>query len=324
MKRGFDLAIKELNGAGGVSSRKFDLVVEDSKFDPTQAVTVYRKLHDVNNIGIYVGITGSKIALPVCAAAKKDDVVIVDALGSAPKLTEEGGPNYFRVMASDSLAGQFDVEWATTMGMKAPVVVYAEDDWGASYRKSIIAYLGKKGFSNVPVHAVTQGSLDFRVQVQKLKANNGDTIFLLLYPKEAASFLQQLKEAGIKARIFGSDNLSSPEFTAVGNKVVEGVFVALPAPAGGPLFKEFGRKYQTAYGEEPDSAVIKSYDAMMVTASAIKKVGEQPNKIRDILHSPQFSYDGVSGLIRFDSNGDLTTQEYSRLIYRDGKLQPIK
>jgi branched-chain amino acid transport system substrate-binding protein len=293
MKRGFDLAIEEVNQLGGVNGRKVELVAEDSKFDPTFAVTAYSRLHDVRKIGIFVGITGSKIALPVCAAAKRDDVVIIDALGSAPKLTEEGGVNYFRVMASDALAGQYNVDWAISMGMKTPVVVYSEDDWGASYRKSILAYLNKMRFSNISVHAITQGLLDFRVQVEKLKSASIDTIFLLLYPKEAASFMQQLREAGIKARIMGSDNLSSPEFIAAGNAVVEGVFVALPSPSSGPIFEEFTKKYRAAFNEDPDSAVIKSYDAMMVAIKAIGQVGEKPDRIRELLHSPQLDRKSV-------------------------------
>jgi len=323
MKQGFDLALKEVNSAGGINNRNIELVIEDSKFDPTFAVTAYSRLHDISKVRIYVGITGSKIAIPVCAAAKKHDIVIIDALGSAPKLTEEGGANYFRVMASDTLAGQFNVDWASSLGMKNPVVVYSEDDWGSSYRKAVLGYLGKKGFSDVPVHVVTQGLLDFRTQVEKLKSGKVDTIFLLLYPKEAASFMQQLREAGIKASIFGSDNLSSPEFVAAGSEVVEGVFVALPAPESSLYFEQFAKNYQEEFGTEPNSAIIKSYDAMMVALHAIKQVGEEPSKIREYFHSPQFSYTGVSGLIRFDENGDLISQQYSRLEYRDGKLQPV-
>jgi len=324
MKRGFDFALEEINSQGGVGNKRIDLVVEDSQFDPSKAVTAYRKLTGVEGVKVIVGITGSKNALPVCEAAKGDDVVIVDALGSAPKLSTEGGPNYFRVMASDALAGQYNIDWAIENGMKKPVIVYVEDDWGVSYRDAITRYAGKKGFSKIPSHGVIAGTRDFRIQIEKVKSEKPDAIFLLLYAKEGAVFMQQLRQAEIRSAVYGSDNISSPEFTSAGAAVVDGVFVAMPAPAHGPLYEQFVSKYKSKYGEDPDANIIKSYDAMNVAVNAIRSAGYEPSKIRTYLHSPDFKYDGVSGVIKFDPNGDLTSQEYSRMIYHNGNLVLVK
>lgn len=324
MQRGFEFAVEEINAAGGVNGKLINLVVEDSQFDPAKAVTAFRKLNAAQGIRIIVGVTGSKNAIPVCQASKGEDVVIVDALGSAPMLTTHGGPNYFRIMASDALAGRYNVTWAIEGGMRMPAVVYMEDDWGASYRDALVQYLGKQGFSNVPTHSVTSGMRDFRVQVEKLKGQHPDTIFLLLYAKEGSAFMQQLREAGIQAAVYGSDNISSQEFVSAGAEVVEGVRVALPAPVGGQRYQEFVRKCQAKFGEAPDVNIIKSYDAMKLVAYAIGKVGEEPSKIKEYLRSLDFEFLGVSGPIRFDEHGDLVGQDYTRMVYRSGRLVPVK
>jgi branched-chain amino acid transport system substrate-binding protein len=159
---------------------------------------------------------------------------------------------------------------------------------------------------------------------QKIKNDNPDVVFLLVYAKSGANFMQQLRQVGIKAIAYGSDNLSSSEFTAVGNQVVDGVRVALPASGKGEVFNKFVNDYKDKYGEVPDAVIGKSYDAMNLTIHAIQKVGYNPAKIVSYLKSPEFSFQGVTGTIKFDEKGDLISQDYTRQVYRNGKLVGIE
>jgi branched-chain amino acid transport system substrate-binding protein len=326
MKRGFEFAIETNNNLPSTTAKnkKFKLVIEDSQFSPAKAVSSYQKLTGVQGIKVLVGVTGSKNALQVCSIAKADNVVIIDALSTAPKISSECGSNYFRVIASDALAGKYNVDWALESGMKKPVIVYIEDDWGTSYRDSTLKYLTQKGFTNIPVYGIKEGDRDFRTQIEKIKGVSPDTVFLLIYAKSGSGFMQQLRQADVKATAYGSDNLSSPEFAAAGSEVVEGVKVALPAPSQGASLDDFTKQYKAKYGEEPDAVLIKSYDAMGVTITAIDKVGNDAVKIRDYLKSPDFQYQGISGVIKFDEKGDLVSQQYSRQVYKGGKLLPLK
>jgi branched-chain amino acid transport system substrate-binding protein len=320
MQTAFNLAIEEANSQGGVAGRPVKLVVEDFQWDPGLALAAYRKLTGVESVSLIVGITGSKHAIPIAEASKKDNVVIVDALTSSPTLTTDGGPNYFRVMPSDAMAGQYNVGWALESGMKRPALIYVEDEWGASYRNAVQNTLRAKGFAEVPAIGVAAGTRDFRTQVEQLRQTSPDSVFLLVYAQEGGSFMQQARQAGLQATVYGSDNLSADEFVAVGASLVEGVRVALPAPASGTGYDDFVARYRKRYGEVPDAILIKSYDAMGVALKALQEAGLKPDAIRAYLHSPQFSYPGISGEIRFDQNGDLVSQKYSRMIYRAGKL----
>jgi ABC-type branched-subunit amino acid transport system substrate-binding protein len=98
----------------------------------------------------------------------------------------------------------------------------------------------------------------------------------------------------------------------------------MPAPIEGSLYDAFSKQYQAKYGQQPDANVIKSYDAMKLLCAAIDAVGPKPSDIKTYLRSPDFKFVGVSGLIKFDEHGDLVSQQYSRMVYRDGKLVPFQ
>jgi branched-chain amino acid transport system substrate-binding protein len=322
MQRGYSLALDEIN-APNSDVKPLHLVIEDSQFDSAKAVSAYRKITGAQGIRLLVGITGSRNAIPVCEASKKDDVLILDPLGSAPKLTTVGGPNYFRIMASDAFAGQYNVDWAMQNGMKRPAIVYVEDDWGTSYRDAVQHYLASKGFDSPLAIGVIAGSRDFRTEVKKLWDYHPDTIFLLVYAKEGAALMKQMQEVGLSAMVYGSDNISSADFVSAGPGFVEGVRVAMPAETRGAEFDTFAARYRAKYGEEPDANVIKSYDAMKLLAAAIGRVGPAPAHLRAYLRSPEFSYQGLSGTIKFDEHGDLVGQQYTRMVYKSGKLVPF-
>jgi ABC-type branched-subunit amino acid transport system substrate-binding protein len=134
--------------------------------------------------------------------------------------------------------------------------------------------------------------------------------------------VQQLRQAGLTSKVYGSDNLSSPEFVTAGASVIDGVRVALPVPAGGTAYETFVKSFKDKFGMPPDVNALKSYDALHVAVKAIQQAGVDPAKISQFLLSPAFSHNGVSGEIRFDQNGDLVSQQYQRQVYRDGALAP--
>ena len=324
MQKGFDFASEEINSGGGVLGKELHLEPEDSQFDPGKAVSAYQSLTSAKGISLIVGIAGSKSALAVCAVAKNDNTVILDPLGSAPKLSWARSPGYFRIMASDAFAGQYNVAWAISEGMKRPAIIYEEDDWGASYRDAVLHYLGERGYSSIPSYGVTEGTRDFKTQVQKLRSNQPDAIFLLIYAGEGAAFMRDLRQLGLNAVVYGSDNISSSEFTTAGAEAIQAVRVAMPTPSGGSKFSAFAERYKRRYGEAPDANVLKSYDAMSLMARAIAQNGLDPQRIRAFFRSPAFTYEGVSGHIRFDANGDLVGQQYSRMVYQSSQLVPVK
>jgi branched-chain amino acid transport system substrate-binding protein len=323
MKQGFQLALADAKENAPAGSVLPELLIEDFQWDTGKALTAYRKLTSVDGARVIVGITGSRNAKPVAEASKTDDVVIIDALTSSPTLTRQGGPHYFRVMASDAFAGRFNAQWAASSGMRRAAIMYVEDEWGVSYRDELKRYIDETGNVSVVEQGGAVGSRDYRPQIKRFKDFGVDTIFLLLYPPDGGAFIQQARQAGLRATVYGSDNLSAPEFAAPGPTIVEGVRLALPAAVAGPAYDSFRKKYAARYGEEADTIAAKSYDAMAVAIDALRRAGAKPEDIRHLLKSPGYSFQGLSGRIEFDANGDLKSQEYTKMVYSNGKLVPF-
>lgn len=325
MKAGYDLALQALEREPG--KYRITLIEEDSKFDPATAVRAYQQLRNVRRVSLFAGITGSKNAAAVCAAAASHDVVILDALSSAPSLTPRCGKRYFRIMPSDALAGKYDVDWAVERGLKKFAIVHVLDDWGNSYAEQISRYLSKKGLRLVLNEGINPGQRDYTAAVRKIEGSKPEGLFLLLYASDGAAFMQQLRTRNQTVQVFGSDNLSTDEFLAAGPSVVEGTALALPATVTGPANDALKQAYTAKFGASPpegveyDINVTKAYDALLLLAQVIEKAGPKPAAIREYLRK-MGDYASVSGPIRFDANGDLATVTYQRFEFRDGKRVP--
>lgn len=322
MKAGYDLAMQALERTPG--KYRIALLEEDSKFDPATTVRAYQQLRNIRGVSLFAGITGSKNAAAVCAAGASDDIVILDALSSAPILTPRCGKNYFRIMPSDALAGKYNVDWATERRLKKFAIVHVLDDWGNSYSEQVSRYLTKKRLELVVNEGINPGQRDYTAVVRKIESSRPEGLFLLLYASDGAAFMQQLRTRNHTVQIFGSDNLSTDEFLAAGPSVVEGTALALPATVTGPADDALKKAYTAKFGAAPpegveyDINVTKAYDALMLLAQAIDKVGPRPAAVREYFRKMR-DYASVSGPIRFDENGDLASVNYERFEFRNGK-----
>lgn len=321
MQRGLQVALDQINASVPTGGKKFELAVEDSQWQPKLGISAYRKMYDLQGIRHFTAICGSKIALAICGVSKNDDIVIVDAISGAPKLTTDGGPKYFRVYASDAMAGTKNVEWALEEGCKTFAVAYVEDEWGVSYKDAIVSALEKRGLSAFTV-PIGVGATDLRGEAKKIMDARPDALFAVVYANLAVPLVQQIKSAGYAGKVYGGDNLSSTDFAVAGADVIEGVRLSLPAEADSPKYKEFAKKYHDKFSEDPDAFALKSYDAFNLLAFAIRSTDGSASAVIRFLHEMP-PYDGASGTLSFDEHGDLKQQQYNRQTYHQGKLVPF-
>ena len=321
MRQGLELAVEQANATDQGTGIRFELVVEDSQWEPRLGVSAYRKMHDFQGIQHYAAICGSKIALAVCEASRQDEIVIVDAISGAPKLTAASGPKYFRVYASDAMAGQRNVAWALRDGARSFAVVYVEDDWGASYKDAIVQVLQEQGIQ-APLVPITLGTRDFKTEAQKIMSQNPDALFVVLYANLALPLVRELRTLGFSGTFYGGDNLSSSDFSAGGPEIIEGVRLSLPAEPESEKYAEFDHAFQAKFGEAPDSFALKSFDALMLLTHAIRATDGTPTSVIQYLRDTP-GYEGASGRLSFDQNGDLREQDYQGMIYRAGQLTPF-
>jgi ABC-type branched-subunit amino acid transport system substrate-binding protein len=320
MKKGMDIAVEEINAQGGINGKKLKIIYEDSRFQPKMAISAFRKLVDIDKVKVITGITGSKNALAVVPEAINRKIVIIDALSSSPELSKFGGKFYFRVMPSDVFAGKYVAQWSIEKKFKKAAVFFANDDWGNGILNSAKELFQSKGGQIVAELSVEPGTRDFKNLIQKLINAKPDIIFLFAYAPEAGIIVKQLRESGIKLPIIGSDNLTASEFVSVGAKVVNGVMFVIPIEGEGSIFLQFREKFKEKYGEYPSINSIKSYDVVKLAAYAIKNVGYDSEKISDFLRNLR-GFNGASGVIEFDQNGDILNPKYQLMIYENGKYK---
>lgn len=316
MKKGMDIALEEVNSNN--DSLSFEIVYEDSKFEPQTAVSAANKLINIDQVDMITNITGSNIVKAVLPVAIENKMIVIDALSSATDLTELGGDIYFRLMPTDNHAADEIADWSEELNLDSGYILYANDDWGSGIKTFVEAQFNKVG-SIVGSEAINEGETNFRNILLRVRESNPDVVFLLCYAPEAAIVVRQARELGIETKFIGSDNLSAQEFLKFGAANVEGVMFVLPSEGEGEVYKKFRGKYHERYNEYPSVNSIKSYDVVKLAAHVISEVGTNPKDIKDYLINDLQNYYGASGKIEFDANGDINNPLYQRMIYKDGK-----
>ena len=316
MQQGMEIAMQEIN-SDSTSKFKFEIIYEDSKFDPKEAVNSCKKLIEIDKVNAIVGITGSKNALAITPIANEKKIIIIDALSSSSKLTTEGGDAYFRIMPSDNFAGKFIANWAFNDGFKKAAIIYVNDGWGNEIKDITTKTFLNLGGKITNTEAINAGVSDFKNVLTKLRNDLPDIIFLLTYSPEAGIIVKQSRELKIAAKFMGSDNLSASEFAKNREKEVVGVMLALPGSGKGNIYEKFKKKYEEKFKSTPSINTIKSYDAIMLAAHIFNSTKTDFASIHNYLINELGVFIGASGDISFDANGDLLNASYDKMIYSD-------
>jgi len=318
-KQGAELAVKEVNDAGGLEVAgqkcKIQLFVEDNEDKADVSASVTQKLIAQRGVLAIVGPNASRNAIPASEIAESAKVPLIGPWPTNPKFTidsKTGQPKKyaFRLMYLDSNQGIENAKFVKEEFNASKVAVLY--DIGSEYNKGM-ADVFKKAFeelggSVVAFEAYSSGDKDFASQLTKIKAANPDVIFFPNYYNEVSLQLQQAHKLGIKAIFMTTDASFSSEFLILGGKDVEGAclystFIADVASAS-PIAKKFIESYRAAYGEDPDDVAALTYDSFGVLFQAIQMVGKIDSQaVRDALATPH-SYEGATGKTTFVGTGD--------------------
>jgi branched-chain amino acid transport system substrate-binding protein len=318
-KAAIQVAVDEVNAAGGVNGKKIEMLYEDGSCNPLTAVSAAQKLINVEGVGIILGECSTEVsAFGPMAMEKK--VIVMGVVTSAPSLSTLG-KYFFRDYPSDTLAGKFEADYAyNTLGARKVAILYHEGDYGLGLKNVFTEEFQKLGGSITIAEGAPQTATDYRTSLSKIKAANPDLIYAPMYPDGATLAMIQASQLGMKTKFFGSDGFDDPKLQkAVSGK---GTFLfAIPATAALPPALQ--QKISAITGK-PDMPVGtgNSYDAVKIIAAAIAKAGTDPDKLAAALRATQ--YDGVSGRIEFDQNGDITTAGYTVKQIQNGSAVEVK
>ena len=320
-KNGAELAVKEINEAGGIAGKQIELSYQDSQGESESAVNAYGKLMDWG-MEVSLGCVLSGENASVVAAARDDDVLLITPSGSADKCID-GNDKAFRVCFYDSYQGAAAAQYIKDNNIVDTVgVLYESDiDYSVGLYNAFVEKCGELGITIAETQTFTSTtSTDFSTQVNALVASGVKLVFIPIYAEEASTFLTQArgKFAG-DVYFFGADGLDGilgkvEQDTTIANNVL----MLTPFSADNPAenVQSFVKKYQEAYGATPDQFAADAYDAIYVIKAAVEKAGSTSGAaLASALSS--LTIEGVTGTMTWGSDGN-TNKPASAILYYDG------
>ena len=275
IRKGFELALSEINGRGGINGQKIELIVEDEQGKKEEAINVFKKLIFQDKVLMLFGPTLSNSAQASDPVAQGAKVVVFGTSNTADGITSIG--NYvFRnsVTEADILPVTLKVA-AQKTGLKKVAVLYGNDD---IFTKSGYDNF-KKALANLKIPVTTtetfaKGDVDFKPQLTKIKSSNADAIVMSALVAEGAPAMVQARQLGIALPFIGGNGMNSPKVFDLAKDNSDNLWVGSPWSSENPAAenKRFIAAYQKAQNAVPDQFAAQAYDAMYIVAQALKQV----------------------------------------------------
>jgi branched-chain amino acid transport system substrate-binding protein len=327
MKIAAELAVQEINRAGGVDGRRLALDIEDDSASSAKAIAVAQKLRDDPRVVAVVGhlTSGTTIAAADIYNSGADPVVAISPSASNPDLTGIGRYT-FRICATDLVHGTVLARFAARdLGARYAAIIYLDDDYGRGILGTFADEFRRLGGRIVAQNPALPTTADLGPYLERIKRDGRAQVLMAAGDRVVATaVLRQARARGITLPIIGGDALTGIEAEGA---LAEGVHLTsnyLPDKRG-DRNAAFLRAYAAASGgEKPDHRGAGAYDAVYIIAEAIRAAGSTSRaKIRDALAqlgNERPAYEGVTGRIVFDARGDVPDKSVLVGVVRGGRI----
>jgi branched-chain amino acid transport system substrate-binding protein len=325
---GAKLKVKEINDAGGIDGKKLELVIYDTKSDPTVIASVASQLVNQDKVPVAIGFTDSDSALALGPIFQQAGIPFVTPGATSPKLPEQVGDTMFLACFGDNVQAAAGAEFVKSkLGGKN---VYLLRDNAAEYTTLLAKYFEDAfthdGGKIVAKDDYKSGDKSFTAQITKLKALSAkpDVLYVSAMPDDIGLVVKQMRQAGVTQPIVGGDGYDTPLLLSVGGPASNDVYYsthAYMAPDSTPDIQSFYKAYKAAYNTEPENAFAAlGYDGVGLIADAIKRAGSaEPAKIREALASTS-GFNGITGSITYPQGTRVPAKTVSMIGVKDQKL----
>ena len=209
--QGAKIAEEVINASGGVLGRKIQLVVEDNKSNPTEAVATAEKLIAKDKVPVLMGAWSSTLTLAVMPKLMEYEVPMLVETSSSGKITTSGNPFIFRISPTSEMEARAFTANVKTFGIKKADFLATNNDFGLGASQEFSKMLKEQGVQVGTVETMDPKATDFSAQLAKIKASGADTLFVTTAVEQATLILRQAKEQQVKARIITTGGSVSPD-----------------------------------------------------------------------------------------------------------------
>jgi len=320
-RQGAELAVKEINAAGGIDGRTLKLVQKDDGADPNTAINIATELVKDPDVVALAGPVNSGTTI-AAAATYQGALAELATTATSPDVSRQGDWTY-RVASSDSANAV--VLAATARQLAASVaVMYSNDDYGRGLAGSFRDALVKAGGTVAEYDPFNDYTADFSPYLRRMQSHGVQVVFIAGLDVAGGRIITQARQLGLQARFIGGDGLVP---LSTKGPVFEGTMVGLLYHSQqSDRARAFATAFKQAYGTDPDPFAAAAYDAVNLLAAAAKANGPTRKGIQRYLHTlgqpggaPPFQ--GATGEIRFDQNGDPEQKSFAVGVIQNGTIQ---
>lgn len=303
--RGTEMAINEINAAGGINGKKIKHINYDNKSDADETLAVVNRLISQDKVVAILGEATSGRSKIGAQVAQQHKVPMLSSSATNPDVTKVG--NYiFRACFIDPFQGMVMAKFMTEnlKLKKAAILRDIKNDYSVGLSDIFADKLKAAGGEIITDISYQEGDIDFKSQLTAIKAKNVEAIFVPGYYNEVALIAKQAKELGMTMPLLGGDGWSSPKLYEIAKEAINGNYFSnhYTTESKDPKTVNFVKAFKEKYNEDADVMAALAYDAVYLMAEAIKNSKEITSEnIRNELSKIK-DFHGVTGQMSMDEN----------------------
>ena len=321
VKQGAEIAINEINEAGGVTvgDKKFNLELNfmDDEATPENAVTAFNALMDAG-MDALMGTVTSGAGMGIIELTKDEGILMLTPSGSAAGLTQYD--NAFRLCFTDPLQGVTMANFAKDSEYTKIAIIYNNsDEYSTGMMDAFVTQVEANGGTIVASESFEKGAVDFNTQLTAIKATDAEVIFVPAYYNDAAYITTQASDLGMSLPFLGGDGWDGVIAQSVDPAALEGSIFLTPflSTDTASNVQSFVTKYQAKYSVAPDQFAADGYDSIYVIAAAMEKAGSTESA--DLIAAmTQIQVNGLTGAMTFNADGE-PNKGANFVVIKDGK-----
>jgi len=331
-RRGVEMAVDEVNKAGGINGRQVELIVENEKDSPAEAVNAVKKLIEVDKVVAIIGPMTSGDMMAAGKIANDAKVVAISPTATTPALSGYGASLCRGCSRIDRQAEVLTDYVAKTWKPKTVAIFFSNEPYGKGCAGLFSKFFEKHGIKVVATESFNRGARDFKAELTKIKAANPDMLFIPGYTPETAPAAAQARQLGMNQKILGVYGDMNPGYIQLAGKAAEGHVI------GGEYDENYNTPKNQAFKKNYEELVKKNndpynimfaalhYDAASMILAGMKKNGPTSEGIMKFINEVK-DFDGVTGKLSFDQNHDVVragTAGIYVLEVKNGKYVKVK
>jgi branched-chain amino acid transport system substrate-binding protein len=329
-KKSFDLALEEINAAGGINGKKLELVMEDDTGRPDVGRSVVEKLITKDKVVMVGGGYSSSVTYAVAGVCQQNQMPFLVNTGSADKITTSGWDYIYRLNPPVShYADAITTLLAEKVNPKTVVILHENSLFGTKGASSFEKICDKAGYKVLLKEGYEHGGIDFKPVLIRIKQLNPDVVYMVSYIMDASLLMKQAKELKLTPKMFigGAAGFTLPEFAenagVASDKVISATLWHQVLPFPGAM--DYYNKFVARYNNPTEYHGAEAYAACYVIADALKRAKSFKNTdVKQALSETDMMT--VFGPVKFTTWGEMKNQNIAATYvvqWIDGKLELV-